>query len=373
MCRWYAILGAVVTAAGTAVNGYEYNRSDFAFYVDLPGNYVEGDGVPWDFISFDDFNDPFAAGDRPTIDTTGDNDFTSGTGSAANPVPVVPVYQPFRAFEIVSIGKGGHLILEFDHHVLDDPLNPCGVDFIIFGNSNMIIDGISRWRNGDPNQTLLQGPIAKEPATVSVSQDGVTWYTFVDGPFADDFAPTLGRIYDPAGPVSSLPGNQWWGQPTDPTYPLSPDLHAPLGAVPEPTTFSAWTLAGLAMKYGYSAGGTGFDLAALQNLPVGPHGLRWFRYVRIDNPIGSGCVPEIDAVADVAPRLVPDLDCDSDVDGADVDRFEECASGPGVARLAQQCVRADFDQDGDVDQTDFGFLQRCITGPDVLLDWDCMN
>ncbi len=360
-------VGAVVSLAVTAVYGYDYNRSDFAWFVDVPGNYNPGDpwSIPQDIISGDDFNDPTTAADRPTIDTTGDNDFTRGTGSAANPVPVVAVYQPFRAFEVVAIGKGGHLIVQFDHDVKDEPLNPCGIDFIVFGNSNMIIDGINQWRNGDPNATSLLGPVAKESCTVSVSQDGVTWHAFVSGPFADDFAPTLGRVYDPGNPEPSLPGNQWWGEPTDPTYPLDPSLRAPLGPVPEPTTFSSWTVANLAKKYGYSAGGTGFDIGQL--------GLPWIRYVRFDNPVTSGRVPEIDAVADVAPRLVPDLDCDSDVDSADEVRFEDCATGPGVGIHNTECVRADFDQDGDVDQSDFGRLQRCMTGPDVLLDWGCTD
>lgn len=365
-------IGAVVSLAMAGAYGYDYSRSDFAYYV--PGSYVEGSDLPLpDPITGDEYNDPFAAADRPTVDSTGDGDFEHGTGSSSAPVPVVAVYQPFRAFEVVSIGKGGQLILEFDHWVEDHPLNPCGIDFIVFGNSNMMIDGISPWRNGDPNATPLQGEITREPCKVSVSADGVAWYTFENGPFADDFPPTLGRVYDPAHPDPSLPGNLWWGEPTDPTYPLDPSLHAPLGAVPEPTTFSTWNVANLAKKYGYSAGGTGFDLAQLTDLPPGPDGVRRIRYVWLNNPADSRVVPEIDAVSDVAPRLVPDLDCDSDADAADVERFEGCATGPGMLITAPECLRADFDQDGDVDQVDFGMLQRCLTGPDVLFDWGCLD
>lgn len=359
-------VGAVVSLVVAGAYGYDYNRSDFAFYVDVPGNYVEGADLPdADRITGDEYNDPWAAGDRPTVDTTGDNNFEYGTGSAANPVPIVSVYQAFRAYEVVSIGKGGRLILEFDHPVEDDPMNPCGIDFIVFGNSGMMISGSEQWRNGDPNATLLSSAIMMESCTVSVSQDGVTWHPFANGPFADDFAPTLGRVYDPENADPSLPGNQWWGAPTDPTYPLDPNLIAPLGPVPEPTSFTTWTVATLAKKYGYSAGGTGFDLGQL--------GLSWIRYVRVDNPSGSIPTPEIDAVSDVAARVSPDLDCDSDVDAGDIERFEECATGPGIGVLSPQCIRADFDSDGDVDQSDFGLLQRCMTGPDVLLDWDCVN
>jgi len=39
---------------------------------------------------------------------------------------------------LVSLGQGGHIILGFDEPVTDDPLNPEGFDFIVFGNA---IDG----------------------------------------------------------------------------------------------------------------------------------------------------------------------------------------------------------------------------------------
>lgn len=328
--------------------------SDYAAQV---VEYVEGSGVPDDFISFDSYNDPNTALGRPTIDTTGDNNFTSGTGSAANPVPVVPVYQPFRFFEIVSIGQGGHLTLKFDHPVTDNPLNPCGTDFVVFGNANQLINGSSYWRNGNPNLMTVRGGMSREPARVSVSQDGVNWYIYTSGPFADDFAPTLGRIYDPANYEPSLPNNMWWGAPTDPTYPLDPWLTA--------ASFTGWSVAQIAIKYGCSAGGTGFDLAI--------SGLPWIQYVRIDNPVGSGVVPEVDAIADVAARVLPDYDCDSDVDDDDLEFFENCATGPSLGPPLFGCERADLDQDDDVDQVDFAILQRCRTGPGRLLDLECVN
>lgn len=329
--------------------------SDFATQV---VEYVEGSGIPVDFISLEEYNDPTTALGRPTIDTTGDNNPTTGTGSAANPVPVVPVYQPFRHFEVVSIGQGGRLVLRFDQPVHDDPLNPCGIDFIIFGNTNQTINGIDRWRNGDPGLTTVRGMAhGREPARVSVSQDGVTWHTFHAGPFADDFAPTLGRVYDPDHHESGLPGNFWWGQPTDPTYPVDPRW--------TPASFDGWTVAQIARKYGRSAGGTGFDLAAL--------GLPWMQYVRIENPVASGMTPEIDAIARVAPRVLPDFDCDSDVDQDDLAFLVECVTGPGMGPPVPGCERADLDRDGDVDQVDFAILQRCLSGPGVLVNPACMN
>ncbi len=337
--------------------------ADFAYW---PGDnhlcfedgvyYVEGMGIPQDPITYEDYNNPCVAAGPPTIDTTSDNN-PHGTGSTADPVPVVPVYPPFRAYEIVTIGQGGHLILAFENPVLDHPLNPCGIDLIIFGNAAQNLHWLSYWANGDPADTIVSGTLIREPGLVSVSQDGVTWHTFTDGPFADDFAPTLGRIFDPSAPDPSLPGNLWWSLPTDPTYPLDPSLTA--------AHFDGWTLEEVVKKYGYSAGGTGFDIGTL--------GLDWIQYVKIENPPGSGITPEIDAVAAVRPRLVPDLDCDSDVDDDDLAIFLSCMTGAGVPVTDTQCLRADFDQDGDVDMSDFGLWQVCRSGPDVLYDRDCMN
>jgi hypothetical protein len=319
-------------------------------------NYTMGSGMPFDPITYDDYDNPATALGRPMVDTTGDG-WPTGTGSAAKAVAVVPVYQPFRYFEVVSIGQGGSLTLMFDHPVSDDPLNPCGIDFIVFGNTNLVINGTDRWRNGDPNLTGVGSSTTREPGRVSVSLDGVTWYTYANGPFADDCAPTLGRRYDPAHHEASLVGNLWWGAPTDPTYPLNPSLTA--------ASFSGWTVAQVAMAYGYSAGGTGFDLAE--------SGMSEIQYVRIDNPASSGVVSEIDAVADVAPRLVPDFDCDSDVDGDDLAVFDACATGPGMGPVPTGCARADLDRDGDVDQVDFGIVQRCFTGSGGLFDAACVD
>lgn len=56
-----------------------------------------------------------------------------------------------------------------------------------------------------------------------------------------------------------------------------------------------------------------------------------------------------------------DFDEDCDVDQADYQVFETCASGPGVPEMVN-CEQADFDADGDVDQTDFAVLQAAFTG-----------
>ncbi len=353
------ILAGLLAAAAPAT------ASDFAVEV---VEYVRGGPVPWDYIYQIPFDEPSAALGRPTVDTTDD---PPPPGPETRLQTVVPVYPAFRVYpdfvtgepvyELVSIGAGGHLILRFDHPVENDPRNPAGIDFIVFGNYKCLLTGGDRWTDGDPRQAVISANMAvPEEGIVSVSQTGLpgSWHTFENrpgytAPKADGWAPTLGRVYREPVP----PETGFWGQPTDPTLPLNPALG--------PGSFAGLTVAEAARKYGHSAGGTGFDLSDV--------GLDWIQYVRIENPPGSSRTPEIDAVSDVRPFPFPDLDWDTDVDADDISLFEACATGPGAGPVPPNCARADFDGDGDIDQTDFGRLQRCLTGPDRLADLGCME
>ena len=281
----------LASAVGKAI-AYTYNPSDFAVEV---VEYVEGTDVGSDWISGEKFNNYNCTMGRPTVDTTGDGWFIPLT----NPVPVVPVYSPMRASEVVTIGNGGYLTVKFDHKILDDPANLYGLDFTIFGNASQSYDyndpNHPAWLNGDPNDFTVLGGGYVEPGIVSVSQDGQNWYTFTNGPYADDFAPTLGRVYDTENPDKSIgEWNNWWGDPTDPTIPLDPSLDF--------TWFDGWTIAQIAQIYGESAGGVTFDIGGF-NLPLDPEtGCKWIQYVRVaDNP-NSSATTEIDAFADVVPE-----------------------------------------------------------------------
>ncbi|NLX12530.1 MAG: hypothetical protein GXY44_02610 [Phycisphaerales bacterium] len=354
----FVAISAIFPCSAGLAYEYVYDASDYATEV---VEYVQGGAVPFDWIWHTPFNLPEAALGRPTIDTTGD----WMAGSPEEPITVAPVYPAFRVWELVSIGEGGHLILKFDRAVTNDPRNPCGIDFIVYGNTFQMIDGSSYWQNGDPNQCVIgTSNVWAEPGTVSVAQtydpehpELTTWYMFTDGPNADMFAPTLGRIYDPDAP-SELPHNGWWGAPTNPLIPFNPAL--------SPASFQGHSLAYYTRKYGYSAGGTGFDLDDV--------GIEWFQYIRIQNPTDSGMTPEIDAVAIVDPEAAaPDFDCDTDVDADDLVFFRSCVTGPGIRQTNPACARADLDKDGDVDQDDFAILQRCFSGADIPADPACMG
>jgi MYXO-CTERM domain-containing protein len=274
-------LVASLLAMGTTsvVAGYTYDASDFATEV---VEYVKGADVGSHWITGASYDNAQAALGRPTVDTSGDGWFIP----LDDRVPTVPVNPPSRAYEIVTVGNGGSLTVKFDHAVLDDPANPYGIDFLIFSNAFMLGENWASWENGDPAAFTTGDTSLFALADVSVSQDGVTWHDFTDGPYAGDGPATLGREYDTLNPDNSLGSwNLWWGAPTDPTLPLDPSLTL--------DNLAGKTVAEIANLYGESAGGTGFDIGTL--------GLDWIRYIRVTDIDNVSATTEIDAFADVAP------------------------------------------------------------------------
>ena len=76
---------------------------------------------------------------------------------------------------------------------------------------------------------------------------------------------------------------------------------------------------------------------------------------------GNGCPPVIPG----------DHNRDGDVDQADLDHLEACASGAAIRQPEPNCADARLDEDEDVDQDDFGVFQRCYSGENVPADPDC--
>ena len=224
------------------------------------------------------------------------------SGSTIN--PAYPAWSGGRLLSLVGDEdeeEPGFVTIKFDHDVIDDPNNPFGIDLIVFGNafgvrnSNTTVDLTT-----DPTTVTFSGDGAAEEALVEVSQDGETWYAYEDGPYADSYMPTLGYLYDPAAPDTGLfNGNLYWGRAARATRPVNPACSF--------SSFSGLNLAQVCQRYDGSAGGTGFDLAELP-LPENGNGVKWIRYVRIscveesndEGDFGYN-VPEVDAVADVAP------------------------------------------------------------------------
>ncbi len=262
------IAGAVVLLLfSAACRGLDYDANDFAAEV---LEYVEGSGVGRDPITGNKYDNPVAALGRATLLTTGEGWDIPVDAS----VPVVPVYQAFRAFELVTVGSGGHLVVVFNHRVADDENNPYGIDFIVYGNA--FIGGDKSWENGNPEATIVSEEITSEPGIVSVSQDALMWYSFSEGPYADDFAPTAAFEWDDVNDV--------WGRELDPLRPVDPNLGA--------FDLDGRSVAEVIRAYKGSAGGTGFDISE--------SGLEWIRYLRIDSSPSGSVTTEIDAIADVS-------------------------------------------------------------------------
>lgn len=271
-----ALILSVLAAAQRGAYGY----SNFAVAVT---SYDPGVGAN----SF--YTDASAALGAPANLTAGD-----GTGGA---VPVVPVYPTWMDAasnpQLVWLGYGGQITLQFDHPVTHDPANPYGRDLIVFGNA--FFKAQSSWTNGDPNLSHLSTSLASlvhaQGGVLGVSPDNATWTEFSDTIQADGFAPTLGYVYDPVHPDASLrAGNLWWGAATNPTVPLDPnDPNLALASL------AGKSVAQVAQAYGIMAGGTAVDISTL--------GVSSVSYVRIRNKYTSDNypAPKVDAVAIVTP------------------------------------------------------------------------
>lgn len=239
---------------------------------------------------------------HPTMGVFTSSSTYGDSGSTIN--PAYPAWSGGRLLSLVGDddeGTPGFVTIKFDHDVLDDPNNPFGIDFLVFGNAFGVRDSDENIQlTTDPLTVSFTGKGSYENALVEVSQDGETWYAYKKGPYADSFMPTLGYLYDPAAPDTGLfNGNLYWGRAARATRPVNPACSF--------SSFSGLNLAQVCQRYDGSAGGTGFDLAELP-LPENGNGVKWIRYVRIscveesndEGDFGYN-VPEVDAVADVAP------------------------------------------------------------------------
>lgn len=194
------------------------------------------------------------------------------TGELAGfPGSVTMFSTPFGIDEIVSIGEGGKLTLEFDSPVTDDPANPFGVDMIMFGNTFFTT---SDFTDGNITGSNAEG------GTIEVSADGVNFVQLTTQ--ADTLFPTQG--YTDAGIFGTdenfLPNGT---VPTDFFTPVDPSLSI--------SDFVGLTYADALSLYNGSAGGTPVDLAG--------SGLASISFVRISVPVGAGFSTEIDAIVNV--------------------------------------------------------------------------
>jgi hypothetical protein len=201
---------------------------------------------------------------------------------------------------VTTLGNGAAIVVKFDHEVADDPGNPYGIDFIVFGNSFFSRAGGYLDPYTNMEDCFLANPtfVNSEPVIVSVSPDGNNWYTYSNGPYADSAFPTNAYAWDRE--------NHCWGKELDWTKPVDPNLTV--------SNFNGLSAADAIDLYDGSAGGTGFDLAE--------SGFAWIQYVKVQSN-GNG---EVDGFSDVAgcgdykhPYPAGDISKDCRVDYKDLE------------------------------------------------------
>jgi len=227
-------------------------------------NYTPGTGITNDFPTMIPFNNPLTVLGEPTRFTSPHPERFGGA--------VTPLNAPFRADEIVSVGRGGELVVRFDEPVVDDPANPYGVDLLVFGNAFFVGSFFNPDFTFNPAGTA--SGVAAEGGLVEVSADGVNFFAVAGD--ADGLFPTNGYA-DLTDPFATIPG----AVPANFTLPVNPRFD-PVGK----------TYAEILAGYAGSGGGLGIDLA--------PTGLSSISFMRISNSVGAPFVPEIDALTDVA-------------------------------------------------------------------------
>ncbi len=184
------------------------------------------------------------------------------------------------AHKITSVRVGQEIVVKFDHPVKNNPANPYGIDFVVFGNPMFTYGGYANIPYTKPISDRTS--VFANPVTISVSPDGVNWYVYENGPYGDDMFPTQAVKMRPDNTFRDEKGRFW---EKNFTKPVNPALKV--------EDFAGITVYDADGKYGSSAGGTGFDLTE--------SGFDEISYVRFSHPLEYK--GEIDAIADVDPDL----------------------------------------------------------------------
>jgi hypothetical protein len=191
--------------------------------------------------------------------------------------PVDPFGPPYLPEQVVTLGAGGSLTLRFERPVADNPANPHGLDFIVFGNAFFQLN---------PDSTTTPGALVgtnSGSTAVWVSSDGAHFFRLDPerAPEPDAWFPT-----DGAG---------------DFTLAVDPSL---TGA-----DFLGRDLTGIRELYAGSGGGTAYDIAWARD----DHGrnvvLRAIRYLRLEQSSGAAQIDAISAIPD-PPAVHEDFSTD---------------------------------------------------------------
>ena len=166
----------VVLTALSGVNGA--GAAQFAVEV---VSYKSGTGFAADLSSGVGYTNKVAIIGEPARETPGE-----WGGS------VTPFSPPYRPDQILSIGEGGEVTLKFARPIRDEPLNPFGLDLIVFGGAGFTITNGDFSDRGVTDGTLFGAAGGKTRVWVSV--DGEIWFVLDPerAPVFDAYYPTNG-------------------------------------------------------------------------------------------------------------------------------------------------------------------------------------
>ncbi|MDP6795828.1 MAG: hypothetical protein QGG00_10605 [Verrucomicrobiota bacterium] len=245
-------------AAGLAAlsEGKEVWATQFAADV---VSYKSGTGFAVDWSSGAGYTNKEAVLGEPARETQGD------WGGL-----ITPFSPPHRLDQILSIGEGGEVTLKFSRPIRDEPLNPFGLDFIVFGGAGFTIINGDFIGGGITDGTLFGR--ANGETRVSVSVDGEAWFVL---------DPKRAPVFDGYHPSD---GAGDFGLPVNPAL-VEGD-------------FADGGLAKFTELYAGSGGGTGYDIGWAIDADGQPAELGKARYIRLEVFSGKA---EVDAVSDVRP------------------------------------------------------------------------
>ena len=185
--------------------------------------------------------------------------------------PITPFSPPYLLNQILSIGAGGEVTLKFARSIRDEPLNPFGLDFLVFGGAGFTITNGDFSGGGITDGTLFGR--ADGETRLSVSADGEAWFVLdpKQAPTFDAYHPT-----DGAG---------------DFALPVNPALAK--------GDFDGGGLAKFTELYAGSGGGTGYDIAWAVDINSKPAAIGQVQFIRLEVLSGKA---EVDAVSDVRPQ-----------------------------------------------------------------------
>lgn len=183
----------------------------------------------------------------------------------------------------------GYIVVKFASPIEDDPQNWYGDDFIIYGNSAFNGYGtgyITPTTDMEQYFIASSGDVRSDPSIVSVSQDGVNWYEYTNGPYEDSYAPLQAYAWDYI--------NHTWGAEMDFTKPVGPSIVQ--------SSFGGISAAAAIDLYRGSAGGTAFDISCF-DLPRNSNGNKWIQYIKVTGWGGNG--GEVDGFSRVGHKVDP--------------------------------------------------------------------